>query len=194
MDNCVLCGKEVHRGGYSTRVEGVILRPLCPDCDQLCSKDPKRILDEHREVFERMLAERREALAPPTASAAAPEAPRRSQRERKLIKRYDDAYVLANTTVRIGNAIKIIGLVFATVIVLVSLFVMLLSTTETKGVGGDVGLGVVGIVVAGIVGMVCYALGTLVAAVGQTLQASLDIAVSSSPFLTNDLKAEVMAV
>src|SRR5579859_1720654 len=84
QDNCILCGKEVQRGGYSATVEGVVLRPLCPNCDSLCSKQPKRVLDEHREVFERALAERRDLIARQTALAevySPPEPAERSQRE-----------------------------------------------------------------------------------------------------------------
>ena len=192
MENCVLCGKEVHRGGYSARVEGVVLRPVCPDCDQLCSKDPKKVVDEHREVFERILAERREALAPRIDSAAIPETPQRPQREQKLLRRYGDAYLHANTIVTIGNTIKVIGIVLAALIGLVTL--LLLATMSQAKASDEMGLVFIGFGVAGIVGMVCYALGTLAAALGQLLQAHLDSAVNSSPFLSNELKAEVMSV
>jgi len=189
MDYCVLCGKEVQRGGYSSKVGGVVLRPLCPDCDELCSKEPKRVVDEHRDVFERMLAERLEALTPTTTTVATSETPRRSQRERKMMKRYGDAYLRANAIVTIGNTVKILGIVLAALIVVVTL----LLTSQESGESA-LKLIVPGIVVAGAIGVFCYALGILVAAIGQMLLAQLDNAVNSSPFLTDELKAEVMSV
>jgi hypothetical protein len=44
------------------------------------------------------------------------------------------------------------------------------------------------------VGLLFYLLGVLVAAQGQTLLASLDSAVNSSPFLTNHQKAEILSL
>ncbi len=190
MANCILCGKEVERGGYSAKVKGVVIRPVCPDCDELCSKDPSKIVEEHREVFEKMLADHREAVAPRIASVATPEAPQRSPRERKLVRRYGDAYLRANTIVTIGNTIKVIGLVLAALIVLITV----LFTIGQSKTSDEMTLAFGGAFVAGIIGMVCYALGILVAAQGQMLQAHLDTAVNSSPFLRDDLKAEVMSL
>jgi hypothetical protein len=191
MDNCVLCGKEVDRGGYSTtKIPGVILRPLCLSCAELCDKDPKKIVDEHRELFERMLAEKRELLAAKSVLVDTTSAgPQRPPPERALIRRYDDAYLLSRATVAIGNAVKVIGVVLA-VLIVAGIFVF---TSQNRG--GDSLLPVlVGIVPAAIVGMVCYALGTLVAAAGQILRATLDVAVNTSPFLSNELRAEMMSI
>jgi hypothetical protein len=106
-----------------------------------------------------------------------------------LVKRYDSAYLVASGTVVIGKVIKVIGAVLAA-LVIAGGFV---SMTELKGdaafflLPASVGVG-------GIIGMFCYALGTLIAAQGQTLQASLDCAVNSSPFLNNELRAEIMSI
>jgi hypothetical protein len=192
QDICILCGKEVERGGYSSKIGELVLRPLCSSCDELCSLDSKRVVEEHRELFEKMFAERRESLerrlspVEPTITSAVPS---RSQRERGLVKRYDDAYLVAKGTVVIGKTIRIVGIVFAVLVALGAFF----SMTELKG-DSAIGLLVVGIGVGGIVGMFCYAFGTLVAVQGQMLQASLDCAVNSSPFLNNDLRAEVMSI
>jgi len=114
QDNCILCGKEVQRGGFSAKVEGVILRPLCPDCDELCSKQPKKVFEEHRDIFERTEAERRDLIARQVATVKTHSAPpQRSQRERNLSKRYGDAYRVANAAVAIGNTIKTTGGVLA---------------------------------------------------------------------------------
>src|SRR5713226_6607450 len=63
MASCSLCGKEALLDGYGVTIAGVALDHVCADCRELCSKDPKRIVDDHRDVFEKMLAERRESLA-----------------------------------------------------------------------------------------------------------------------------------
>jgi hypothetical protein len=191
MDNCVLCGKEVDRGGYSTtKILGVVLRPLCLNCCELCDKDPKRMVDEHRELFERMLADQRERLAAKLAPVNNTNAgPQRSSQERMLIGRYDDAYLLSRATVTIGNVVKIIGVILA-VLIVAGTFVF------TGQIRGDASLPplVGGIVLAAIIGMVCYVLGTLVAAAGQILKGILDVAVNTSPFLGNELRAEMMHI
>jgi len=53
---------------------------------------------------------------------------------------------------------------------------------------------VVGGIVAGLIALLFYLLGVLVAAHGQVLQATLDSAVNSSPFLTDADKAEIMSL
>ncbi len=189
MDNCILCGKAVQRGGYSSRIGGVVLRPLCGDCDELCSKEPKRVAEEYQGVFEKMLAERRETLTATSDTRGLPQEIQRPQRERKMLKRYRDYYTQANAIVSIGDAIKVIGIVLAGVVVLAALLLM----SQTKG---DPAFGVLflGAITAITIGVVCYTLGMLVAALGQMLLAIVDIAVNSSPFLTDDLKAEVLSV
>jgi hypothetical protein len=132
QDICILCGKEVERGGYSSKIGELVLRPLCSSCDELCSLDSKRVVEEHRELFEKMFAERRESLerrlspVEPTITSAVPS---RSQRERGLVKRYDDAYLVAKGTVVIGKTIRIVGIVFAVLVALGAFF----SMTELKG-------------------------------------------------------------
>jgi hypothetical protein len=190
MDNCVLCGKQVDRGGYSTtKIPGVILRPLCLSYCELCDKEPKRIADEHRELFERMLAEKREQQAAKSTLVDTTSAgPQRSPQERALVRRYDSAYLVSRVTVAIGTAVKVIGVVLALLIVVGAL----LLANQIRG-EALVPL-LAGVVLAAFVGMVCYAYGTLLAAEGQTLMATLDSAVHSSPFLSNELRAEIMSL
>jgi len=52
MPTCILCGKEVERGGFSTRIAGVILRPLCPDCDHLCTNKPNDVVKDYPWLFD----------------------------------------------------------------------------------------------------------------------------------------------
>jgi hypothetical protein len=189
--NCVLCGREVQRGGYSTKVEGVTVRPLCLECDELCSRTPhEQIVNDHREVFERMRAEKQRILVSNPESIKETAAPvLRSAREHTLTTRYNDAYRLAHTTVAIGKAMKAIGAALAVLIVIVAIFFM--TQVPDRDALKVLFLGVCP---AGIVFLICYGLGTLVAAVGQVLRAALDNAVNSSPFLTDDLRATVMSI
>jgi hypothetical protein len=53
---------------------------------------------------------------------------------------------------------------------------------------------VIGLVLAVIVGGGGFILGTLLAAQGQVLKATLDTAVNSSPFLSNDQRVEIMSL
>jgi hypothetical protein len=104
MDNCVLCANDVGRGGgYSTtRVSGVILRPLCLDCSNLCDKDPKRVAEEHHGLIEKMVAEQRELLSARVVPVETTRVvPQRSTREQGLIRRYDDAYLVSGVTIGI---------------------------------------------------------------------------------------------
>src|SRR6266481_5465016 len=119
--DCILCGKGVGPFPYTSKIEGFSLYPLCPDCHALCLRDPKKILADHRALFETMLAERRESLLgrpAPTDVASSGARPQRSQHEQVLVRRYDDAYRVANSIVRNGKALKAIGVVLAVLILL----------------------------------------------------------------------------
>jgi len=108
-----------------------------------------------------------------------------SETPRNLKKRYSDAYLVSKVTVSFGNLIKIVGVLVAGVIIVGALFM------ASQGAGVFV---VGGIVVAGLSGLLFYLLGVLVAANGQVLQATLDSAVNSSPFLTDADRAEIMSL
>lgn len=110
-----------------------------------------------------------------------------------LKRRYGDAYRVAKATVNFGNGIKIAGIVLAALILLGTLMGTLIAVSQSDSMIGGALL-IPGILLAGFVGLLFYLLGVLVAAQGQTLLASLDSAVNSSPFLTNDQKAEIMSL
>jgi hypothetical protein len=63
QENCILCGKAVERGGYAAKIEGFAVRPVCPECDGLCTRQPKQVVEEHRDFFKRLLAERVESIS-----------------------------------------------------------------------------------------------------------------------------------
>ena len=97
--------------------------------------------------------------------------------------------MVANLTVAIGKVVKVIGAVLASLILVSTLGYV----TQVRGDTGATLL-LIGIVLAGLIGVFGYALGTLVAAQGQILLASLDSAVSLSPFLSDELRAEIMSL
>lgn len=108
---------------------------------------------------------------------------------RTLMSRYGDAYTVARVTVGFGDVIKIIGMMLAGVIVLLTL----LAAGQTEG-GLSFAMFLMGLVFAAFVGVLFYLFGVMVSAQGQILEASLDGAVNSSPFLTNEHRAKIMSL
>lgn len=151
--------------------------------------DGREWTDEARQAAAELLVQRGQRVPePPDLDDVRSDLPNSSTRpdqrkpSRRTTNRYRDAYRVARSVVGIGSVIK--------------------------GVGGFVGIA--GIVVAWalaeqsgalaaslaflaiLFAVVIFVLGTLVAAQGQILKASLDGAVHSSPFLTDEQRAEVM--
>jgi|SRR5215216_2776219 len=106
-----------------------------------------------------------------------------------LTRRYKDAYRVANVVVGAGNLIKGIGLVVAIIIALGSFG---LGTQAN----GDTGMAIMvaGVAFAVVVGLMFFIGGVLTATQGQVLQASLDSAVNSSPFLNNEHRQDILAL
>lgn len=94
-----------------------------------------------------------------------------------LMKRYRDAYLVARATGTIGKVIKGIG-------ILVIAMGLIRAGQSTNSIS----------LFIASVGALLYCAGVLVAAQGQILLASLDSAVNSSPFLTNEDKAKAMSL
>jgi hypothetical protein len=103
-----------------------------------------------------------------------------------MMSRYTDAYRVARVVVGIGEAVKIISLVIGGIL-------LLIGVAGSESALGGFSL-LVGVVLAVIVGGGGFALGTLLAAHGQVLKATLDTAVNTSPFLTNQQRAEIMSL
>lgn len=110
-----------------------------------------------------------------------------------VITRYQDAYLVARVTTGFGSSIKAIGIALAVGIFLVGLVV---GGTMARMYGSEAQavFGILGTVFAAVIGATFYLLGILVSAQGQILKASLDGAVNSSPFLTNEQKAQTMSL
>jgi hypothetical protein len=117
-----------------------------------------------------------------------------------MISRYSDAYAVARTIDDFGTAIKYIGLAGGSLIA----FAAIASTTMSSFVmPPELGnmrfvaalmAGAAGTVVAAFVAGVCFLLGTLTAAQGQILQATLDTAMNSSRLLSDEDRTRVLSM
>ena len=104
-----------------------------------------------------------------------------------VLTKYRDAYRVGATLVTLGTSIKILGAILAAII-----FLGALSSGSGSFGGGGVVVG--GVFVAVIVGVLFWVCGVVVAAQGQILQATLDNAVATSPFLNNQERARAMGL
>ncbi len=105
-----------------------------------------------------------------------------------VTKRYSDAYLVARTITDIGVLVKRIALILGGGIVLIAL------VSLSQGSKESIIYAVMGIVLAFVVAIPLYVLGILVAAQGEILKATLDTAVTNSPFLKKEEMAKVMSL
>ena len=107
-----------------------------------------------------------------------------------LLKRYTDAYVVARVIDGVGGIIKIMGVTAGVLLLLVGVII------AANGRPGDAtfAIGVLTGVFGVVAGVLFYLLGLIVSAQAQILKATLDSAVNSSPFLTNDDRAQIMSL
>lgn len=143
------------------------------------------------------------AAAAPSSQSETPKPPEQSSKEiQSLLNRYTDSYRVARVTVGFGGFIKFIGIALALVIVAGGI---LMANQPQTAFGGFPGMEpgarslnlpiVIGSLIwACIVGIFFYIWGVLISAQGQILKASLDGAVNSSPFLTNQHRAKIMSL
>lgn len=116
--------------------------------------------------------------------------PRSDAVARSVMSRYRDAYHVARATTAIGGTVKVIGIVLASLVVLVVIAIALYAFNER----GIMQVSIPAVVFGLIFGIPVYVLGILVSAHGQVLKATLDSAVHTSPFLTDDQKLKVMSL
>lgn len=119
-----------------------------------------------------------------------------------LVKRYKDAYRVANTINIFGGLSKITGILLALVISGISVFLGFLLAATGRGaplgqadftlILGTI-VGFIGVVIGLVFGAMFFILGVLISALGQNLMATLDAAVHTSPFLSPDLKMQAMS-
>lgn len=106
-----------------------------------------------------------------------------------VMGRYKDAYIVAGAIDTAGVAIKALGGIAGALLFLVTL----VTGSQLSGLQ-QLMLITVGLLFGCLVGGLAYLLGTLVAAQGQILRASLDGAVNTSPFLNDDERARAMGL
>ena len=106
-------------------------------------------------------------------------------------RRYQDAYLVARTTVTIGAAVKVVGIVLGLLIVLAA---VILGNILGNQLEKTLQSFVCGVLLGAVVGIPIYVLGVLVSAHGQVLKATLDTAVHGSPFLKQEDMARVMSL
>jgi hypothetical protein len=157
---------------------------VCPNCGNPTDSDARYCEHCAIDLIEfRQRAQAAEAVAKESAE---------SHEAKYLKKRYWDAYIVARTTVSVGAGIKIVGLVLGLIIFL-AFFMFANSQVRYARDAQFIGV-IVGGVWGGLVWVTFYILGVLVSAQGQILKASLDGAVNSSPFLTNEQRAKIMSL
>jgi len=115
-------------------------------------------------------------------------------RSANVVKRYKDAYRVAGVIVGLGKILKVIGIILAVLCLLggVGGFAMMPSVEGASTV--KIIMLVYGIMGALFTWLVFWLWGVVISAVGQLLRATLDGAVHSSPFLSDDQRAEAMGV
>lgn len=119
-----------------------------------------------------------------------------SSEAQSLVKRYWDSYLVARVIVGVGKFIKIVGVIFA---VLILLGTLLISNQASSGSGRDdsqfgLAFGLIGFLTGCLVGVLFYIWGVIISAVGEILKAVLDSAVNTSPFLTDKHRAKIMSL
>lgn len=106
-----------------------------------------------------------------------------------VVKRYSDAYAIASSIDAHGQAMKSLAVVLAVVVVAITL-IGVTQANANLTMGGLM----VGGFVAAVVWSMVHAHGVRIAAEGQRLLAALDVAVHTSPFLSNAQRAQVMSL
>jgi hypothetical protein len=110
----------------------------------------------------------------------------------EVVGRYSDAYRVARATVLIGTLIKVFGVLLG-LLVGGGLFALVATQGRLFGGTGAVGF-VAGLLLGGGTFAFFFVLGVVISAQGQLIKATLDGAVNSSPFLTNEERAEAMSL
>lgn len=135
------------------------------------------------------ISSERAAISVPTGASVTTKTRAESAYGERIVRRYRDAYSVANEIVAQGNGIRVLAIVAA--VLIAAAFILL--ALAAKGVVG-LGAVVLGAVIAIGVGLILHSVGVRVAAEGQHLLASLDIAVNTSPFLSGEERVSAMSL
>jgi len=110
----------------------------------------------------------------------------------EVVGRYIDAYRAARATILLGAVIKIVGALLGLVVAF-GPFLLTVITLRQAPPGAGV------ILLTGILSglgtfATIFVIGAIVSSLGRLRVAALDSAVNTSPFLTNEQRAEVMSL
>jgi hypothetical protein len=206
---CIICGKEAEQGGFTSRIEGHILRPLCSRCQELCTSQVEVVLKEYPWLFERGTPSTSQVKTSPTQEDVPAQAYHNGEEAKRpvsvsppahnpAIDRYLDLYRTARSQVTIGTFVKVIGVVLGVVIFLFWLLIGVSSSASSREFetgatifGGSL---IGGLIVGAIVGGLIFLFGVMISAQGQALLVLADAAIHTSPFLTADEKARAMSL
>jgi hypothetical protein len=109
------------------------------------------------------------------------------QENASILRRYQDGYRVAKLINGFGHTCKVVGIILGGLIVLGC--AMAASESSFAAVTVPIGL-----VVGSILGFIGWAVGVMISALGQIVKATLDTAVNSSPFLSNEERAQIMSL
>jgi hypothetical protein len=171
---------------------------ICPKCgtenpaNTMNCKNCRVNLKFALEHFGQLESAEQEATQPEGEEKVSPDVPQgaessRVSRVRSLRTRYADAYAVAHSAVSLGHIVQVVGIVTG---ILLLLFALSMASSIRLGTGGMIG----GMILACAVAVLIYGSGTRIAAQGQSLLASLDSAVNSSPFLSDNQKADILGI
>ena len=104
-----------------------------------------------------------------------------------IVRRYRDAYRVASAVIALGTMIKVMGAIAAILLAFISL-------QASSGPFGSTAAVLGGFLLAAVLGAFFWVCGVVVASQGQVLLATLDVAVSSSHFLTDPERADAMGL
>jgi hypothetical protein len=129
-------------------------------------------------------------LPSPDVHTASPVQRPKVSRETSVVRRYSEAYLVARSTAGLGKAISFLGQACAGCGVLGLLGGLAANPLQDIRLALLIPLGIAALPV----GLLFYCLGVLIGAHGQMLKATLDSAINSSPFLSDDQKATAMSI
>lgn len=103
---------------------------------------------------------------------------------REVSQRYTKAYEDAETTINFGGFMKV-----AAVVASIATFIGTLALSDRSAM-----ITMAGVAIAVLMGVLLYLPGVVLCSQGQLLRTITDLAVNSSPFLTNLAKARMMSL
>lgn len=120
--------------------------------------------------------------------------------QNSVITRYRDAYRIASFQTGVGRTIKMVSLGLGGLVTLISFISMTENAKPQPGFFGPttnpigVTLGWFGVLAGLLIAGIGFIFGLLVSSQGEVLKAGIDGAVNTSPFVTNEERAQMMSL